>query len=161
MRTVIDGAAAYERDLIKARTKAALAAKRAKGERIGGVPYGFTLAPNGRQLVEDPEEQATIMRAKQLTLTGLSLRGIARLLAAEGRYNRHGCRFDAVQIMRLLRREEGTHVAASEIVPAPQAVKMKKKPQAPNVEVTLPTSQPSHDQRVLEALTRTLGKRLV
>jgi DNA invertase Pin-like site-specific DNA recombinase len=36
MRTVVDGAAQYERGLIRARTKAALAAKRAKGEKTGG-----------------------------------------------------------------------------------------------------------------------------
>src|ERR1019366_5979320 len=41
MRTVIDGAAEYERALIRARTKAALAAKKAKGECVGQVPYGF------------------------------------------------------------------------------------------------------------------------
>jgi DNA invertase Pin-like site-specific DNA recombinase len=42
MRTVIDGAAAYERGLIRDRTKAALAAKSARGEVVGQVPYGFT-----------------------------------------------------------------------------------------------------------------------
>jgi DNA invertase Pin-like site-specific DNA recombinase len=38
---IMDAAAAYERALIRARTKAALAAKRARGERSGEVPYGF------------------------------------------------------------------------------------------------------------------------
>jgi len=38
MRTILDGAAAYERELIRARTRAALRAKRAKGERAGNVP---------------------------------------------------------------------------------------------------------------------------
>src|SRR5580692_4976502 len=44
MRGVIDSAARYERALIRARTKAALAAKSAKGERVGAVTYGFALA---------------------------------------------------------------------------------------------------------------------
>src|SRR5580658_6335135 len=44
MRTVIDGAAAYERALIRARTTAALAVIRARGQKTGGgVPYGFRL----------------------------------------------------------------------------------------------------------------------
>ena len=38
MRTMIDAFAAYERALIRARTKAALAAKKARGERVGGIP---------------------------------------------------------------------------------------------------------------------------
>jgi site-specific DNA recombinase len=50
MRTVIDGAAAYERALIRARTKAALAAKRARGERSGEVPYGMRLSADGAKL---------------------------------------------------------------------------------------------------------------
>jgi DNA invertase Pin-like site-specific DNA recombinase len=37
MRTVIDGAAQYEHGLIRARTAAALAAKRARGERVGSL----------------------------------------------------------------------------------------------------------------------------
>ena len=40
LRTMIDAFAAYERALIRARTRAALAAKKARGERVGGVPYG-------------------------------------------------------------------------------------------------------------------------
>jgi DNA invertase Pin-like site-specific DNA recombinase len=41
MRTMIDAFAQYERALIVLRTKAGLARKRAKGERIGEVPYGW------------------------------------------------------------------------------------------------------------------------
>jgi len=48
IRTVIDGAAQYEHGLIRARTYAALAAKRALGERVGSVPFGFALDPRAR-----------------------------------------------------------------------------------------------------------------
>src|SRR5207253_1974262 len=51
MRTVIDGAAQYERGLIRARTKAALAAKAARGERVGGVPFGMRVDVDGVRLV--------------------------------------------------------------------------------------------------------------
>src|SRR5262245_39686057 len=45
MRTMIDAFAQYERQIITARTKAALAVKRTKGEKLGGdVPYGYALA---------------------------------------------------------------------------------------------------------------------
>jgi DNA invertase Pin-like site-specific DNA recombinase len=66
IRTVIDGAAQYEHGLIRSRTCAALAAKRARGERIGSVPLGFALDADGVRLVVDKREQATIARAREL-----------------------------------------------------------------------------------------------
>ena len=39
MRGIVDVFAAYERGVIKSRTRAALAVKRTRGERIGGIPY--------------------------------------------------------------------------------------------------------------------------
>lgn len=63
MRTVLDGAAAYERALIRARTSAALRAKRARGERAGTTPWGFRSASDGR-LVVDEGERAITLRAK-------------------------------------------------------------------------------------------------
>ena len=49
--TVIDGAAPqYEHGLIRARTRAVLAVKRARGERVGAVPYGFAMNADGVRL---------------------------------------------------------------------------------------------------------------
>jgi DNA invertase Pin-like site-specific DNA recombinase len=102
MRTVIDGAAAYERALIRARTTAALAAKARKGERVsGGIPYGYALAADGVHLVAVEAEQETIARACQL-VSGRSLRAVAGALAAEGRVSRTGRPFAASQIARML-----------------------------------------------------------
>ena len=78
MRTVIDGAAAYERGLIRARTKAALAAKAAKGERAGAVPYGFHVVADGVRLERDEAEQAVLAAVRELRASGLSHRAIRR-----------------------------------------------------------------------------------
>lgn len=103
MRTVIDGAAQYERALIRARTKAALGAKRAKGEKTGGdAPYGFALAVDGKRLVPVDEEHVTIARARALAAAGLSLRAVAAALAGDGRVSRTGRPFAAMQIARML-----------------------------------------------------------
>jgi len=104
IRTVIDGAAQYEHGLIRARTCAALAAKRARGERIGSVPFGFALDPDGARLVADEREQATIARARELRTSGLSLRAVAARLAAEGQVSRTRRRFLAEQVARMLDR---------------------------------------------------------
>lgn len=94
--------ATYERALIRSRTRAALAAKKARGERTGTVPYGFTVAPDGR-LVAEPGEQAVIARARALRAAGFYVRGVVRTLAAEGVRNRAGRPLGLAAVHKLLR----------------------------------------------------------
>jgi DNA invertase Pin-like site-specific DNA recombinase len=84
MRTVIDGAAQYERALIRARTRAALAAKRARGQRVGTLPFGFSAASDGATLVPDAREQAVLADVRVLREAGLTVRAIAAALTARG-----------------------------------------------------------------------------
>lgn len=79
MKQVIDAAAVYERNLIKARTKAALAAKRKAGERTGEVPFGWRLDDAGR-LIEDAVEQNVLAKIMACRAAGMSLRQIAAIL---------------------------------------------------------------------------------
>jgi len=102
MRTVIDGAAQYEHGLIRARTRDALAAKRARGERVGSVPFGFALDADGVRLVAVEHERAAIARARELRARGLTLRAVAVRLAAEGHTSRAGRAFFAPQVARML-----------------------------------------------------------
>lgn len=92
MRTMLDGAAEYERALIRARTRAGLQAKRARGERAGEVPYGFRLAFDGVHVEENPAEQAVIACVRQLRAAGLSLRAIVEECRLAGRLSRAGVR---------------------------------------------------------------------
>jgi DNA invertase Pin-like site-specific DNA recombinase len=103
MRTVIDGAAAYERALIRGRTKAALAVIRSSGRKTGGdAPYGFAVAADGRTLVAVESEQLVIARARALSTSGQSLRSVAATLLAEGHTSRTGRPFAAQQVARML-----------------------------------------------------------
>jgi DNA invertase Pin-like site-specific DNA recombinase len=104
MRTVIDGAAAYERALIRARTKAALAAKAARGERAGGVPYGYRLAADGVRLEADAAEQAVLAEVRELRAAGLSHRAIVAELGGRGLISRAGRPFEQTQVARMLAR---------------------------------------------------------
>jgi site-specific DNA recombinase len=104
MRTVIDGAAAYERALIRARTKAALAAKRARGERSGELPYGMRLTADGAKLEADAGEQAVLAVVRELRAAGLTQRAIVNELAARGLMSRAGRSFGKTQIARILAR---------------------------------------------------------
>ena len=102
MRTVIDGAAAYERGLIRARTKAALGVKKARGERIGELPYGYRLAADGVRLEANDMEQSVLVAVGELRAAGLSQRAIVAELAARGLMSRASAPFQKTQVARML-----------------------------------------------------------
>ena len=93
MRGISDLFAQHERAMIRSRTRAALAAKSAKGERVGTVPYGSTLAADGTHLEPNAAEQRTIEEARALRSQGLSLRAVAAELAVRGHLSRAGTAF--------------------------------------------------------------------
>jgi len=70
-------------------TRAALAAKRAKGERNGNLPYGFTADAAGRLEPHDAE-QATIDLVIGLRRGGSTYKTIVAQLRAEGVTSRAG-----------------------------------------------------------------------
>lgn len=105
MRRMVDAFAEYERHMIKARTKAALAVKRSRGERVSGkAPFGYRFDETGRALLAREDEQRTIARVRGLHDAGMSLNAIAASLNAEGVPAR-GARWHATTIMRIVRRE--------------------------------------------------------
>lgn len=79
MKSVVDAASVYERGLIRARTKSAMAAKRAAGERVGEIPFGWDLGADGK-LVANPAEQLVIEKIRACRDAGMSLRKIAAIL---------------------------------------------------------------------------------
>jgi site-specific DNA recombinase len=97
---VLASVAQWERETIGERTAAALAHKKAKGERVGGVPYGYRAA--GCTLETVPAERAVIAQARELRAAGLSLRQVCSQLAARGHLSRTGRPFAPVQVQRML-----------------------------------------------------------
>ena len=102
MRTVIDGAAQYERALIRSRTKAALGAKAAKGERTGELPYGYRLAADGVHLEADEAEQVVLATVQELRAAGLSHRAIVAAVGARGLVSRSDRPLAKTQVTRIL-----------------------------------------------------------
>jgi DNA invertase Pin-like site-specific DNA recombinase len=75
--------AEFERDQISERTATAMQFKKAKGELVGAVPYGFEIGDDGKTLVKNSIEQDAITFMRELHAKELSLRNIAgRLLKA-------------------------------------------------------------------------------
>lgn len=104
MRTILDGAAAYERALIRARTRAALAAKKARGERAGEVPFGYRVADNGQTLAAEPAEQAALAKVRELRAGGLTLRATVAECERAGIVSRSGRPLSLTQVARIARR---------------------------------------------------------
>lgn len=99
MRALVDAIAQYERALIRARTKGALAAKKKKGEVVGQVPFGWKRS--GASLIKLPGEQAAIERARHLRALGRSYAAISGALEAEG-YQPRGGRWHVSTVQRIL-----------------------------------------------------------
>jgi site-specific DNA recombinase len=79
----------WEREAIGERTRDAMSHKRAKGERVGTIPFGFRMAEDVR-LEEDPAEQDILARIRQLKAAGHTTRQIAEELNRQGFTTRRG-----------------------------------------------------------------------
>lgn len=100
--TIMAGVAEMERNLIRERTKAAMAHMKRTGKRVGAIPYGYLLGPDAKTLIPHPEEQVVVRLAAQHRSQGMSLRKISRALSEEGMLSRTGKPFAASQIKRML-----------------------------------------------------------
>ena len=65
------------------------AVKKARGERVGSIPYCFRVTDDGA-LESDDDEQEMVAVARRLRERGLSLRAIDRELRARGHLPRNG-----------------------------------------------------------------------
>ena len=76
----------YWKANVSAEVKRALAAKKARGERVGGIPFGYQLAGDGRTLEPHADEQRALGLLRELRAAGYTFRAVADEL------NRHGFR---------------------------------------------------------------------
>ncbi len=100
LRRILDAFAEYERAVIRARIKAALGAKRRRGEPMGQAPYGYRWAEG--KLEPHGGEQQAIARAQQLARAGRTYQEIADRLEA-ARYRSRGKRWSASAVCRALK----------------------------------------------------------
>jgi DNA invertase Pin-like site-specific DNA recombinase len=104
MRRLIDSFAEYERALIAARTRAALAAKRRRGERVSGIiPFGYRLGMDGRSLEPQANEQRALAMIRLMKGSGASLRAVASELNRQGLVTRAGTMWRFEYVRSLLR----------------------------------------------------------
>jgi site-specific DNA recombinase len=102
--TLIAAFAQMERELISERTTAALAAKRARGERMGREPYGWALAgPGSQDMVPVTDEQENAAHILQMGRDRKPAVEIAESLNRMGRVNRAGRPWNKSAVNRVLR----------------------------------------------------------
>ncbi len=94
MLVVLAGAAEMERNLVRERTRSALAVKRANGQRTGTVPYGYDLGPDGKTLISNEFEQEMISQMREMrSVKRWTLEAIAEELTERGIPTKRGkCR---------------------------------------------------------------------
>lgn len=94
-----------EREQIAERTRAALAHKRRKGERISRyAPVGFDLADDGRTLRPNAREAEAVARMRELRAEGLGYHRIAAALTTEGHKPKRAAAWSAMTVRNVLAR---------------------------------------------------------
>lgn len=105
MRTIVDAFAEYERSMIGVRTTAALAQKKARGERAGEIPFGANLAADRQHLQTNAAEVKAIEIMHELRRRGYSLRAICAELEARNVKTKKGnTNWQAKTVARILNR---------------------------------------------------------
>lgn len=80
----------WEAETIAERTVSALQSKKARGERVGRCPYGWTVGPDGVNLIEEPTEQRNIRTMVRYRRQGMNLNQIAQRMTERGVSARNG-----------------------------------------------------------------------
>lgn len=96
--------AELEREMIRSRTKAALASKKARGECVGEVPYGWDRV--GNNLVKNREEQEVIIGIETLANNLMTPKQIAKHLNDYGLKAKKGGKWHATQVRRIIEAEK-------------------------------------------------------
>ncbi len=93
----------WEREAIGERTRDALNHKKANGERVGTMPFGYRLSPDGIHLDREPAEQAVLTQIRTLRASGSTYRQIAAELNQQGLKTRRGTAWRHQYIAGVLR----------------------------------------------------------
>jgi len=102
--TLMASLAEMERNVVSERTSAVLQSKRAAGERVGEIPFGYRLDADGIHLIEEPREQEILGLIERLRAEGMSYRAISRELNRRGIRTKKRRLWTHVQIGQILRR---------------------------------------------------------
>ena len=96
--------AEFERDQISERTTNAMQYMKANGQRVGKIPFGFSLAADGVSLEANAGEQHALKLIDQLRHEGMSMRAIAAELDRRSITTKEGKTWKHSTVQRILKR---------------------------------------------------------
>jgi DNA invertase Pin-like site-specific DNA recombinase len=99
---VLMSVAQWEREAIGERTKTALQHKKALGQRVGSIPYGYHLGADGQTLETNPAEAEVIQAVLKYRAAGLGTRIICQRLEKDGFIARSGGAFFPQTVSRII-----------------------------------------------------------
>lgn len=102
---VLMSVAQWEREATSERTKTALQHKKSQGQRVGSIPYGYSLGEDGQTLKANQAEAEVVQAVKDLNAAGLSLRSIADRLEKQGYRARSGGNFHPQTVSNILKQK--------------------------------------------------------
>lgn len=102
IREIIRVVAGFERNITQFRIKAALAAKKARGEQAGSLRFGLMVGPD-KKLMPDPKEKPHLDKMVEFRKMGLSLKQTAQEMNAIGLLNRLDRKWTHDSIARALK----------------------------------------------------------
>ena len=102
MKSMFRVVAGFERNITQFRIKAALAAKKARGERVGKIPFGYELGEN-RKLRPSPKEVPIVEKMIEYRKQGMSLRQVSEALNSQGIFNRNGNKWNHASMWNALK----------------------------------------------------------
>ena len=111
--TIMGAVSQWEREAIGERTRDALRHKRANGERVGNIEFGYRLGEDGRHLEPEPSEQTALATIRELRAGGDTLRAIATTLNGCGHRTRRGSEWRLESVARVVQKAEGVHSGSS------------------------------------------------
>jgi DNA invertase Pin-like site-specific DNA recombinase len=103
VRGILFSVARFEKAMIRARIKAALAVKKGRNELTGVAPYGWRAGDNGKTLEPHPEESVTLFQVRALRASGLTLRRVLQEATARGLVGRTGKPFTLAAMHAMVR----------------------------------------------------------
>jgi site-specific DNA recombinase len=98
----------WEREAIGERTRDAMQHKRASGQCVGNLAYGYRLSADGEHVEPEPSEQKALAQIRRLHHQGRSLRQIAAALNGQALRTRRGTGWRHDHVLRIIGSESGS-----------------------------------------------------
>lgn len=99
----------WEREIIIERTRDSMRHQKAKGKRVGTIPFGYRLGNDGETLLLDNSESRILSALFDLRSAGRSLREIAEELNRQGFRTRRGTEWKHQYIAALIKTRSDCH----------------------------------------------------